>query len=117
MTDVDMWKRLERAAVDFFLTDAPPNTSNPLHALTGKRLKPWIGITASAAFLGHAVGTSYLEVKRRESAGPHVGIVPVPRYSTDGQPNVLGGPGPRRDLTLGATGDIVFGLRELSRRY
>lgn len=110
---------LRRAAAGvgrFLLADASKNTSNPLHKLTGKKLKPWITATAATGLIGGGAVSAAMEIRRTDQAGAYVGITPVPRYSADGQENI---PGMFRggDPTLGARGDIVFGLRNMSRRY
>lgn len=115
-----MLERAARSVGRFLFTDAPPNSGNPMHMLTGKMLKPRIGVAVSLGFLGHAAVTSHLADIRQEKMGLQMGIMPLPRYAADGQMNMPGSPfygREYRDLTLGATGDIVFGLRELTRRF
>lgn len=111
-----MIRRAASGVGRFLLTDAPKNTSNPLHRWTGKRLKPWITATAAAGFIGGGALSATMEIRRTDQAGYYVGVTPVPRYSADGQDNIPGMPR-GGDPTLGATGDIVFGLRNMSRRY
>lgn len=108
--------RIARGVGRFLLTDAPANTTNPLHALTGKRLKPWISGTVGAGLLAWGGASAYINVRRTERAGYHIGTVPIPRLSADGHDNIFDLPR-GGDPTLGATGDIVFGLRNMHRRY
>lgn len=108
--------RIARGVGRFLLTDAPTNTTNPLHALTGKRLKPWISGTVSAGLLAWGGASAYANVRSAERAGYHIGTVPIPRLSADGHDSLFDLPR-GGDPTLGATGDIVLGLRNIHRRY
>lgn len=95
-------------ALDRRLFTSPPSWSrNPIHLATNRRLKPGITAAVGGALIGSAYLSATASVGRANVRGFEAGVMPISRYAADAMPN---------DPTLGASGDIVFGLRALSRR-
>lgn len=101
------FKRAAESVGRFLFVDASPNTRNPIHQLTGKRLRPSLTLGASAVLIGGGALSAHANIRASASRGVDYGLAHVPRYMYDG---IAGG-----DPTLGATGDIVFGLYNLSK--
>lgn len=102
-------RRMAQSVRRFLFTDAPPNTSNPLHQYLGVRPRPAVTLGTSAVLIGGGALSAYATIVRDNARAMNLGYVPVPRYSYDG---IAGG-----DPTLGATGELVFGLHNMYKRF